>query len=436
MAAIGFRASFLHHENGMIEPDMRATLQVADLLNEAIIFRSTGPWSKRWITNRYPTKNFHVKGKSSDWGPQAGFVPYLGKYSKVGHIEAEANKGTQANDRGIHECFAATTQLELTRLEIDTQRNQPEEKPPRTALFDVRRMGANPRNLHLYARRSGDGKEFVFRAVLDTATGRYKIFVYDEQDTIGNRAKLERATPKPLLVMTSSEAGAMNKPMTGDYDLMAVCPTWRDYMSTSSAEISKPGLDFTGLGVQKGQTFAVGSRMDKVLDMRMNTGAVSGKGVTYQGFKVGEHDVLYKGKERIGPIDEHGDMGNLTPRILRCINELNRAMNPADPGTPFRRVHHNAESHRHALFGALVKEKMEDPQKKDGFPMTGFHPKSLVQQRGWAWGDVATLEDMGEFRAYANALHAAGFYVPRNWTWGMSIRDKYKNGFFADPQHA
>jgi hypothetical protein len=433
MPVIGFKASFLHQENGMIESDMQATLRVADLLNEVIVFRSTGPWSKRWIMGRYPTKNFHVKGKSSDWGPQAGFVPYLGMYSKVGHDAGKALAGTQANDRGIHEGYAATTQLELSRLELDTQLNKPEERPPRTALYDIRRMGSFPRDLHLYARRSGDKKVFIFRAVHNPVNGKFRIFVYDEQDTIGNKAKLERATPKPLLVMTSSEAGAMNMPMTGDYDLMAVCPAWRDYMSTSSAEISKPGLNFTGLGEQKGQTFNVGSRMDKVLDMRMNTGAVGGKKTTYQGYTVGAHDVLHRGSERIGGIDEHGDMGNLTPRILRCINELNLAMNPRDPGTAFRRVHHNAESHRHALFGALTKADMENPQKKDGFPMTAFHPKGVYQKHGWAYGDVATLEDMEEFRAYANAVHAAGYFVPKNWTWGMSIRDKYKNGFF--PSH-
>lgn len=68
----------------MTKADMRACKQVADRHNEVIIFRSTGPWSKRWIEKGYPTKNFHVKGKSSDWGPQAGLVPYDGYFSKVG----------------------------------------------------------------------------------------------------------------------------------------------------------------------------------------------------------------------------------------------------------------------------------------------------------------------------------------------------------------
>src|SRR4051812_23200443 len=72
MAKYGLQASYGDAENGMIQSDMRASVSVANALDEVIIFRSTGPWSQRWIKQSYPTKNFHVKGKSSDWGPQAG----------------------------------------------------------------------------------------------------------------------------------------------------------------------------------------------------------------------------------------------------------------------------------------------------------------------------------------------------------------------------
>ena len=64
--------------------------------DEVIIFRSTGPWSKRWLEKDHSSKNFHVKGKRSDWGPHAGLVPYDGIYSKVGYSPAKAAKGTAA----------------------------------------------------------------------------------------------------------------------------------------------------------------------------------------------------------------------------------------------------------------------------------------------------------------------------------------------------
>jgi hypothetical protein len=419
MAVFGLVASLAHEENGMTDADMRASLRVADNLDEVIIFRSTGPWSRRWIQRGYPTKNFHVKGKSSDWGPQAGFVPYLGKYSKVGDNPIKAQAGTEANDHGLHDKYASKVQLTLTLDELLVQLNQPEEVPPRRALYGMLRMGQT-RDYFLLARRSGDGQIFVFKAEFNPIALNYKIFVYDETYR-GSLAAMAGLTPRVLEVMTSSEAGAANKPMTGDYDLMAVCPTWGQYGARSTKAISKAGLDFgRAKGVEAGQTFNAGVNMDAVLDMRTNTGAVSSNiKKTFQGKGAGDLN-------RAG-LAEHGDMGNLTPRILRCINLLNNEMLLGN--TPFRRVHHNAESHRNHIFGALVAADMNDPNKKDGFPLTAFHPRRLQAptsvMRGY--GDVATLEDMEEFKAYAQVLQQAGYFLPRNWTWGMSIRDTHRN---------
>jgi hypothetical protein len=33
---------------------------------------------------------------------------------------------------------------------------------------------------------------------------------------------------------------------------------------------------------------------------------------------------------------------------------------------------------------------------------------------------------MLEFRQYATLLDMAGYYVPKNLTWGMSLRDRFK----------
>jgi hypothetical protein len=92
---------------------MEATALVANRQGEVIIFRSTGPWAKRWLERGYPSKNFHVKGKSSDWGPQAGLVPYNGLDSKVGYDPGKAEKGTKANIEGLHSGFAAKQTLVL-----------------------------------------------------------------------------------------------------------------------------------------------------------------------------------------------------------------------------------------------------------------------------------------------------------------------------------
>lgn len=417
---IGLGASLGHPENGMPQGDMLACQRVADQLGEVIIFRSTGPWSRRWLsqTPPYPSKNFHVKGKSSDWGPQAGFVPHLGEYSKVGHDPAKAAKGTAANNDGIASGFADRVPLNLSRAEIQMQATQPCEVPPRVAITEVRAIGGRD-ELILVAYRSGDNTRFNFVAV-PSGGGRFNIMVAQgsvaaNQHVLADRiasGKLAIGDLKPLEVMASMEVGADQRPMTGDYDLMAICPRWNNYMERSAAVIAKPAIVLRNPlpgHAPKSQHFAVGSAMDKVLDMRIHTGA---KTKSFVPDAVPAAD----GKPRF---EEHSDMGNLTPRILRAINALNVAM--GGPGA-LRRVHHNAESHRHGNFGALTSRDMEGGE---GFPLTAFHPQSaLAGPKSLArFGSICTIERMAEFHAYAGALHDAGFYVPKHWAWNMSIRD-------------
>lgn len=398
--------------------DMIACGRVATHLNEVIIFRSTGPWSMRWIERNYPTKNFHVKGKSSDWGPQAGFVPYLGKYSKVGGDKVKEDTGTAYNDDGLHHNYAKKTQLCLTLEELNIQLHSI--SAGRTALTEMQKIDQSGDYI-LFANRSSDRVRFAFRAVWAQREGHYKIFVFDK--ALPLRALIFEKC-EPLEVMTSSEVGANNKPMTGDYDLMSVCPTWGNYGSRSVAPISKPGLNFGRNGrIEPGQTFAAHTNLDAAVDMRLNTGLpnqmTSGpkpKPKTFgaQGFTAAQYGGVAANTP--GMSTEHPDMGNLTPRILRCINELNMAMGQAGP---FRRVHHNAESHRNLIFGGIAAADME---RGEAFPLTAFQPEGLRLQ---GYDQVNTLENMGEFRSYASALHNAGYFVPRNWTWKMSIRDGF-----------
>jgi hypothetical protein len=433
MAVYGLMNSFLHPDNGMTKADMEACKAVANATGEVIIFRSTGSWSLRWIEQGYPTKNFHVKGKSSDWGPQAGFVPRDGKYSKVGADGTKAADGTAANQEGLDHHYAGEVQLKLTRAELQKQIEIRAGSPRKLAISSSTPIPKSE-DLRLLALRTGDNKEFYFRAVWSTADNAFQIYVYDEsrnaflvRDASGPFGDKERAVTKPLMVMTSSEVGANNRPMTGDYDLMAVCPRWNDLHATTPAAISKPAVNFGPDRKTVGLTFASGSNLDKVMDMRSNTGAKGGTRTigdktlnsTFQGLT----------KRDGGKLEEHGDMGNVTGRILRCINALNAAM--PNGASAMRRVHHNAESHRNHIFGAISGSEMEGG---DGVPLTVFQPAGLLKAGSPVaqYGDVATLETLTEFRNYASSLHQAGYFVPRNWTWGMSIRDRVASGEFAN----
>lgn len=406
---VGLEASFSHNQNGMTKRDMKACRTVAARLNEVIIFRSTGPWAKRWLKLGYPSKNFHVKGKSSDWGPQAGFVPYDGTYSKVGFDPKKAAEGTKQNDKGLHSGFAGKAQLALTEAEIYAQVNHPEGKPPRTAIASQFQI-QNTKDSLLFAKRSGDGKEVIFRA-RHIAGDRFGIEVLPESAGT-NPFKLIDKKGAPLEVMTSNEVGT-DKPMTGDYDLLAICPSWASYGSQLGRDLVKPGVQLKGKNQPEPEArFFAGQGLDNVLDPELHTMS-----------KRPPNSPKLPAKE--AHRNEHPDMGNLTPRILRCINELNVAMGAVGGSAPLRRVHHNAESHRNAMFGALTERDMltikPGEAYGDGFPFTVFQPDSLTRGglRTARYQDICTLETLIEFKTYAADLAATGFYVPKNWTWGV-----------------
>lgn len=441
---LGFGPSFDHNQNGMTRNDMEASKRVADRLDEVIIYRSTGPWSKRWLQRSYPSKNFHVKGKSSDWGPHAGLVPYDGVYSKVGYNPAKAAKGTAENDKGLHSGFAGKTPLVLTREQIDEQLTVPEGNPARTAIESMVDVPRSADKL-LFARRSGDQKLVAFRAVA-RPDGRFEIRVYPIGSLIANTHTIldkdkDGRLSVPFEVMTSNEVGA-GLPMTGDYDLFAICPSWAQYGSRAPHDIVKAGIQNADGKLHKGVAFRAGQGMDNVIDQSLNTQSRAGDfALRKDAFKTrmtagnGLGGPLSKLQSEVylgaSPHSEHGDMGNLTPRILRCINELNVAMGAVGENASRRRVHHNAESHRNRAFGALTREDMttikEGESYGDGFPLTVFQPRSLYQGAALGghfkpcarYGDVCTLEDLEDFRVYARALKESGYYVPKNWIWGV-----------------
>ena len=453
----GDTASFEHDANGMTMGDMTASMNAATELDEVIIFRSSGPWCKRWIDWGHPTKNFHVKGKSSDWGPHAGLVPYDGTYSKVGADAAKAAKGTKANNDGLHSNFAGKTQLVMSREQIDRQRSDPE--GGRNAIDEVRSIPGT-RDLLLVATRSGAGAtRITFRACHDAVANNYRIKVWSVKNAVQNPflvAEKPVEQYEDFLVMTSREAGANNLPLTGDYDLMAVCPTWAQYGSLASRDIVKAGILLDNGQLNKGQAFRAGMGMDNVLDARFHTmgramanaalpAVARGQAVTpgpdgkptHRQINMSDfHDrqAYYRqGTRKLSAAsqalvdddsadNEHGDMGNLTPRILRCINTLNSKMGATGGRSALRRVHHNAESHRNRKWAGITEVDMtttKDGDKySDGFPLTAFHPKRMSGS-GYFVHQVCTIENLIEFREYAGALKAAGFYVPRNWIWNL-----------------
>ena len=72
--------------------------------------------------------------------------------------------------------------------------------------------------------------------------GRYQLFTFRGDSGKINEGELflKEAIAEPMLVMTVPGA---DKPITGDYDLFAVCPSWANYGSMFRAFTTMRSLD-------------------------------------------------------------------------------------------------------------------------------------------------------------------------------------------------
>lgn len=369
-----------HPDQGMTPSDINATLRVAARRNEIIMFRDTGCWSRPYIQAGHPTKPFHVKGKSSTWGPHAGLVPYNSEYSKA-FSEKDIAKGLRLNKEAIAGNYARPIKAFITEELIRNELLQPRGTAGNKPVDRITR----PRDGIIYffctkpnEGSTASGKKYVLLGK-KAPDGRYELFTFGANSGAINERELflKESSAEPLLVMTVPGA---DKPITGDYDLFAVCPSWADYGSKDQ-------------------------KMDPTLDNPEQNASFKRTQAKAAGTGGSERARQSLANIEAARTAEDPDRGNLTPRIMGVITSLQKEM-----GGPFPRVHHNAESGRPFAPGA-----------EDGFPVTTFHPRSGI---GGYKFRTAVIDDVNDLRDYFSRLYMDGYYPPRNHAWNMrSVRN-------------
>lgn len=375
-------SSRYHPDQGMTGQDMEAVRRVAEKRNEIIMFRDTGCWSRPYIALGHPTKPFHVKGKSSDWGPHAGLVPLNSEFSKAFSQKA-IDKGIELNKEAVKGNYARPIPLFVSESFIQSELLVNKGSANRPPIDRVTR----PRDgvMYFFCTKPNDdpskpGKRYVLLGK-QVADGRYQIFTFpfDATQTSERNLFLKESLAEPMLVMTVPGA---DLPITGDYDLFAVCPSWNSYGAMDRK--MDPTLDNPQQNASFEQT-----KLKATFCLAPET------------LRAGRS--LAKIKAAYTPEDP--DRGNLTPRLAAAISSL-----VTDMGGRFPRVHHNAESGRPFAPGA-----------EDGFPLTTFHPRRGIGGYNFL---NATINDLGDLRDYFKRLYAGGYYPPRNHAWKMpTLRD-------------
>lgn len=220
---------------GTLADHSRIFQRVANNFRCVLLSRSVGPVVTGLLREGYATKGFHNKAKTSRWGPMAGFVladAVLGR--DVGNQRAALNKAI-ANGATETELFIT----EQRRLEL-------------IEMHRMQRIQGGNEDIHYYSTRRSSGRIRDFRLYRTTEksrnTGRLWMVQYQTPPDIYQRVEVRRFRRYysdgfgPVLAVVdpqlpASLRGSYLSATTGDYDLFAVFPERSDYSKADDSRM-------------------------------------------------------------------------------------------------------------------------------------------------------------------------------------------------------
>ncbi len=165
------------------------------------------------LSKNFPTKNFHVKAKSSDMGPMAGFIAAEAKYSKVGG----SLNGIQKQKNSLNKA------LNLQAHVKSSKPVQPAKTVPLKLDSDIVGMLVKEGKMSPVG---GTTDQFMAEFHPGSALSFKEIFTISPPDY----AVLD-GDGKPVMLLTNppeiggnSKNEITDKPITADYDLFSIIP--------------------------------------------------------------------------------------------------------------------------------------------------------------------------------------------------------------------
>jgi adenylate cyclase ExoY len=186
---------------------------IAQQNNQFILFRKVEKWATGLIKENFSTKDLHVKGKSSTWGPQAGFICCEQSLSKLhGSSAATVGDFNQKIRDSVEHGFAVEAPLVISK----------------ERLMSLAKLGA------LGSINAGTQGRWIVTAKQETFQLLPKALAEAEQKAVVNRFGTReglwvfrevtvRGQVKDLKLVTVL-ANRMRLPLTADYDVFAICP--------------------------------------------------------------------------------------------------------------------------------------------------------------------------------------------------------------------
>jgi adenylate cyclase ExoY len=196
---------FEEHSIGIIANHAIKMQKIAQEKNIIFGIRPVEPIVKTLIEEGYPTKDLNVKGKSSNWGPQAGFICKEQFFSKK-NGDSEKIKALNAEiETGLLEKNFGVTELEIGRSRV-------EELCDKLGIIETTKKQDD---LLIYAKSPSSNVE-IFFAKYNHDKNNYAI--YNAEDN------------KPIEVLCDLK---LKKPLTADYDLLLLSTPIEEYKTNA-----------------------------------------------------------------------------------------------------------------------------------------------------------------------------------------------------------
>lgn len=308
-STLGMLCARVQGETGVVPAHLVKLQRVAGEHNCLIGIRPVDRFATDLIESGYPTKGFHIKGKSANWGPQAAFICVNQQFSKLEDKPDRIEKFNRQVQSCIAEGHAKSVPLMLSQARLEKLLDE--------GLIDKVQFGRN-RVPIMFEARAPSGMVYEFEAAHAYSAGEdmYKI-------THGG-------TQIEVLAPPRDDA----KPLTADYDLFLIGP------------------HITDLGPQ--DNLPVPDVSHAVFKARLDK------------YKNGIPSALRSAYEQSGEFyrKEDEEIGNASLRVRNMIPLINTAL----VGDGEAVVHHNTDSASPATDpGANYPATFFLPQKIDRF---------------------------------------------------------------------
>ncbi|MBJ3590582.1 adenylate cyclase [Salmonella enterica subsp. enterica serovar Saintpaul] len=197
-------ADSIKEKTGIVHKHLLSLQQLANEINCIISIRPVDKLATDLIESGYPTKGFHIKGKSASWGPQAGFICVEQCYSKLENSPIERiDKFNQQVQQCIIDGHAASVALTVTQKRLYTLLEN-------GIIEDLSFRNIN--GVCSFKAQGPSGQYYFFEATKSSHSDADIYFISHHN--------------KPINVLAPTENALA---FTADYDLLMIAPHISDY---------------------------------------------------------------------------------------------------------------------------------------------------------------------------------------------------------------